>query len=92
MAGRVLLFASVVCLALGSARAHAADEWKRNSTVWTASDRCARAAFKQFPDYTPESNAKRDHAVQLCLASGNLPPRASTEPPPPPPAADQQPH
>lgn len=43
--------------------------------LWSASDRCAAAAQKQFPDYTPESNAKRDNAMKQCLASSNLPPR-----------------
>ena len=89
MAGRLLLFAGAVCLALLAGRAHAADEWKRNSTVWTQSDRCARQAFKQYPDYTADSNAKRDHALQQCLAASNAPPRISA-PPTPPPAADQQ--
>jgi hypothetical protein len=27
--------------------------------TWKASDRCAAAARKAFPDYTPEGNAKR---------------------------------
>lgn len=43
--------------------------------VWRAQDACAKKAFKQFPDYTPESNAKREEARRLCLATGNLPPR-----------------
>jgi hypothetical protein len=48
---------------------------------WTASNRCAQAAQKAFPDYTPESNAKRDAQLKQCLASGNLPPRPSLEAP-----------
>ncbi len=46
---------------------------------WSASDRCAAAAQRQFPDYTPESNAKRDNAMKQCLAQGNLPPRGDLE-------------
>ena len=42
---------------------------------WVASDRCAASAQKQFPDFTAESNAKRDNALKQCLANGNLPPR-----------------
>jgi hypothetical protein len=42
---------------------------------WSASDRCAAAAQKQFPDYTPEANAKRDSVMKQCLAQGYLPPR-----------------
>jgi hypothetical protein len=43
--------------------------------VWHAQDACTKRAFKQYPDYTPESNAKRAQAKRLCLATGNLPPR-----------------
>jgi hypothetical protein len=46
---------------------------------WTASDRCAQRAQKAFPDYTAESNAKRDAQLKLCLASGGLPPRSSLD-------------
>lgn len=42
---------------------------------WAGADRCAQQAQKQFPDYTAESNAKRDNAMKQCLANGNLPPR-----------------
>ena len=42
---------------------------------WAASDHCAAQAQKQFPDYTPEANAKRDNAMKQCLAQGELPPR-----------------
>lgn len=41
---------------------------------WAASDRCAAQAQKQFPDFTAESNAKRDAALKRCLATNNLPP------------------
>ena len=55
-----------------------AQQMMRN---WTASDRCAQAARKAFPDYTAEANAKRDAQMKQCLASGNLPPRESLESP-----------
>jgi hypothetical protein len=48
-------------------------------TRWAASDRCAAAAQRQFPDYTPESNAKRDQAMQQCLANGFDPPRGDLQ-------------
>jgi len=35
---------------------------------WKASDKCAAAAQKAFPDFTAESNAKRDKAMKDCLA------------------------
>ena len=43
--------------------------------TWVGSDRCAAAAQRQFPDFTPESNAKRDNAMKQCLANSNFPPR-----------------
>ena len=46
---------------------------------WTASDRCARAAQTAFPDFTAESNAKRDEKLKQCLAASNLPPRGSLD-------------
>jgi hypothetical protein len=47
---------------------------------WAASDRCAAAAHKAFPDFTAESNAKRDAAMKNCLASQNLPPHGDLDP------------
>ena len=47
---------------------------------WAQSDRCVAAATKQFPDYTAESLAKRDQAVQQCLSNSVLPPRAPLAP------------
>jgi hypothetical protein len=46
---------------------------------WAASDRCAAAAQRQFPDYTPEANAKRDQAMQQCLADNFAPPRGELQ-------------
>ncbi len=47
---------------------------------WAQSDRCAAAATKQFPDYTAESLAKRDQAMQQCLSNSVLPSRAPLTP------------
>lgn len=46
---------------------------------WSASDKCAAAARRAFPDYTAEANAKRDAQFQRCLAGQNLPPRGSLD-------------
>lgn len=43
---------------------------------WHTMDKCSRDAQAAFPDYTPESNAKRDAKLKDCLARQNLPPRA----------------
>lgn len=48
---------------------------------WSAANRCAQAAQQAFPDFTPESNAKRDAQLKQCLAGQNLPPRPSLETP-----------
>jgi hypothetical protein len=90
MTGRLLLLAATLCLPLAAAHADMmGDEFKLNSNVWKNNDTCARQAFKQFPDYTPEGNAKRAHAMQQCLAASNAPPRASLNPKPAAPAPDQ---
>lgn len=73
-------------IAITSIQAHADNAWKSSEPVWRQSDDCARAAFKQYPDYTPESNAKRDRALRLCLARNHAPGRASTDPEPSVPA------
>ena len=42
---------------------------------WKLADDCARQAQLAFPDYTAESNAKRDARLKECLESRNLPSR-----------------
>jgi hypothetical protein len=49
---------------------------------WHASDRCVAAAQRQFPDSTEDSLKNRDAALQQCLTSQNLPPRAPQAPQP----------
>lgn len=46
---------------------------------WAVSDKCAAQAQKAFPDFTPESNAKRDAQMKTCLSGSNLPPRGDLE-------------
>jgi hypothetical protein len=43
---------------------------------WQAEDICTKTAQKAFPEFTAESNAKRDKALQDCIANQQLPPRA----------------
>jgi hypothetical protein len=92
MTGRLLLLVAAACLPLRVAQADMfGDEFKLNSNVWKNNDNCARQAFKKFPDYTPDGNAKRDNAFRQCLASTNTPPRASADPKPAGTAPNQQP-
>ena len=66
----------------GTPPAVADSNWKTSSAVWRQMDVCSKAALKQFPDYTRESNAKREAFRQNCLRSGNLPGDAAPQPPP----------
>jgi hypothetical protein len=50
---------------------------------WKTMDSCTRQAQKAFPDFTAESNAKRDAALKACLSANNLPPREDISPPAP---------
>lgn len=45
---------------------------------WKADDKCVSAAQKQFPDHDLLSQQRKDDAVNRCLASRGLPPRAPT--------------
>jgi hypothetical protein len=47
---------------------------------WKSMDKCADAAQRAFPDFTAESNAKRDAKLKECLAGQNLPPRDAPSP------------
>ena len=42
---------------------------------WKSMDKCAIEAQRAFPEFTAESNAKRDAKLKECLAGQNLPPR-----------------
>jgi hypothetical protein len=43
---------------------------------WKTADTCARQAQTAYPDFSAESNAKRDARLKECLNSNGLPPRA----------------
>jgi hypothetical protein len=61
--------------ALVPAAAHADSQGQQLMRKWTSSDVCSQRAYRDFPDYTADSLAKRDLALKKCLAGGNLPPR-----------------
>ena len=86
----VAVFAAILAIASPSL---ADPNWKSSSQLWGRQDRCARQAFRKFPDYTPQGNAQRERELQQCLAAGNLPPRVFTNTPtpapPPPPAGSE---
>ena len=64
-------------------RSNAESKWKQSSSVWQQMDKCARAAIKAFPDYTPASLAKREAFRRNCLRQANLPDGGDTLSPPP---------
>ena len=42
---------------------------------WKAMDNCARQAQAAYPDFSADSNAKRDAKLKECLNGNRLPPR-----------------
>jgi hypothetical protein len=58
------------------------SNWKTSNAVWRVRDKCTEQARKAFPDYTRESNAKREKARQDCLRANNLPVEGNPIPPP----------
>ena len=76
------LVSLVIALSVLAAAAHAGTwDQQQSFAAWKRQDDCSRQAQRQFPDYTTESNAKREHALRQCLATGNLPRRAVLSPP-----------
>ena len=74
---KTLALACLLSLLVGGVASAESRSSANTTKIWRAQDECTKKAFKQYPDYTPESNAKREQARRLCLATGNLPPRAS---------------
>jgi hypothetical protein len=70
-------FAMVAWSRLAPAFTQQGQQMMRN---WTVADRCAALAHKQFPDNNTQSLAKRDQALQECLAGSLLAPRAPQAP------------
>jgi hypothetical protein len=47
---------------------------------WKTMDLCAKEAQTAFPDFSADSQAKRDAKLKECLAGKNLPPREPLAP------------
>jgi hypothetical protein len=67
----MLVIAAAVSLPLMAARAD--PNQKDADAAWKIAGQCASAAFKKYPDYTPEGNAKREAARLECLRNHKLP-------------------
>ena len=53
--------------------ARADAQQQQSFSIWNQMNDCARLAAKQYPDHTPEGNAKREVARQNCLRQRHLP-------------------
>jgi len=74
--------AALVLLLLLPYAARADNSQKDTGEAWRQTDRCAHEAFQKYPDYTPQSNAKREAARRACLRDHHLPAPGSAAVPP----------
>jgi len=65
----------VMALALSAGAAEATQQGVAALGKWKVMDVCAKKAQAAYPDFTAESNAKRDAQLNACLNANNLPPR-----------------
>jgi hypothetical protein len=71
---------ALLILAIGAASAGASQQGVVVLKNWKKMDQCTKEAQAAFPDFTAESNAKRDAKEKECLAGKNLPPREPFDP------------
>jgi hypothetical protein len=64
---------AAVMLTAAPRLARADAQQQQSFAIWRAMGDCARLAAKQFPDHTPEGNAKREAAREECLRQRHLP-------------------
>ncbi|HUB96483.1 MAG TPA: hypothetical protein VL993_11220 [Stellaceae bacterium] len=79
MSYRASLLAIAVAATLPLMAAHADPNQKDADAAWKTASECAHAAFKKYPDYTPEGNAKREAARVECLRDHRLPAPAAPQ-------------
>ncbi len=73
--GAWLVIPAALCaVAASDVQAQQPSKLRQSETVWKGMDNCKRQAWKQHPDYTPDSNAKREEAMKLCLQANSAPP------------------
>jgi hypothetical protein len=71
-----LAYLLAVMLLFSSGTARAASQQGRDVNAnWRTADKCAKQAQAAYPDYSAESNAKRDTSLKECLRGYNLAPR-----------------
>jgi hypothetical protein len=74
----------IMALAFGAGPAAATQLGVTAIGKWKSMDLCAKLAQAAHPDFTPESNAKRNAQLNACLNANNLPAREPQSPPNPP--------
>lgn len=62
-------------LALVPGAARASQQGVVVTKKWKTMDVCAKQAQTAFPDYSADSQAKRDAKLKECLQGNSLPPR-----------------
>jgi hypothetical protein len=77
----VYTLATVLLFLTGTAEA-ATQQGQLVNTNWRTADKCAKQAQAAYPDFSAESNAKRDAQLKACLNSYNLAPREPLSQPP----------
>jgi hypothetical protein len=77
--GRACMLAAVLALPAGAAEA--TGQGNAALLKWKTMDTCAKQAQAAFPDFSPDSNAKREARLKDCLNANNLPPREPMTPP-----------
>ena len=73
-----LILALALMLASGSAMA--SQQGVVAMKNWKIMDQCARDAQAAFPDFTADSDAKREAKEKECLEGKNMPPRQPLAP------------
>jgi hypothetical protein len=74
------VFILAAALALSAGAAWATQQGVGAIAHWKTMDLCAKQAQAAFPDFTPETNAKREAKLKDCLNANNLPPREPLAP------------
>ena len=74
------LIAMLLLLSCGTAQA-ASQQGRDVNANWRTADKCAKQAQAAYPDYSADSNAKRDVSLKECLRLYNLTPRQPLSPP-----------
>ena len=70
-----MAFLLAIVSTLFSADARATQQGQGALIGWKRMDLCAKQAQAAYPDFTAESNAKRDAKLKECLNANGLPPR-----------------